>query len=73
MRLDEHCLTPNSRKAAGGVVVDVGRDSDRVVEVVRDILHVLGCRDSDFGTDCWRMRGKVWGSRNTVRTGEDIL
>ena len=78
MRLDEHWLTSNSccwnsRNAAGGVVADVGRDSDWVVEVVRDILHVLGRRDGDFGTDCGRLGGKLWGSRNTVRAGEDVL
>ena len=64
----------NSRNTAGTVVVDVSRDSDWVVEVVRDILHVLGWRDGNLGTDCcWRLRGKLWGSRNTVGAGEDVL
>ena len=60
--------------AGRAVVVDIGGDSDWVVEVVRDILHVLGWRDGNLGTDCcWRLRGELWGGRNTVGAGEDVL
>ena len=37
-------------------------------------MHVLSWGDrSHLSADDWRLRGKLWGGRDTFGTGEDVL